>query len=163
MNKPRCLLSFCSLFKTHTRRTSSNQKKYTIQSTQPKMELKPSEIYFSQKFLSHTFENGKLIGHVLDNLYFGNISISSIPRISGTKKPGSDKWYTLDNRRLWVFRYLEGGGKCHKIPVKQGSYENNEGKFTSTNGGVSVLIRNGEDPGGFCWRALKPSTPVEFK
>lgn len=125
------------------------------------MELKPSEIYFSQNNIFRKFRNGYLIGEVLDDLYLGKISVSDIPMMTVTKKPGCDKWFTVDNRRLWVFRYLEGAGKCSTVPVYEGSYAVHSGKFTTTNEGVSIEIKFNEDPGGVFWKTISPAKPAD--
>lgn len=63
-----------------------------------------------------------------------------------TKRPGSNKWYSLDNRRLWLFHNLQGAGKCKKIPVVKMEYNSCfSRKFTSGNGGVSIKIRDNLD------------------
>ena len=50
------------------------------------------------------------------------------------------KWFTADNRRLWVFRDLERLGKCTTIPVRI-IINIPVGKFTTKNGGTSVRVR----------------------
>ena len=50
--------------------------------------------------------------------------------------------YTLDNRRLWVFKKLEAEGCITDIPVKIVSNDRlTPEKFTTKNGGESVEIR----------------------
>lgn len=52
------------------------------------------------------------------------------------------KWFTLDNRRLWVFRRLEEDGHITDVDVNVVSSDRLKArKFTTTNGGVSVRIR----------------------
>ena len=85
------------------------------------------------------------------NIFIFSCSIHSIPTISVVKK--DNKWYTADNRRLWVFRNLERLGKCNEIRVTEGYYIPSS-KFTTYNGGESVVVRNGS-PGGNWYR--KPS------
>lgn len=52
------------------------------------------------------------------------------------------KWFTLDNRRLWIFRRLEEGGHITNVDVNVVSSDRLRArKFTTTNGGVSVRIR----------------------
>lgn len=66
------------------------------------------------------------------------LSVNDIPPIS-VKRLG-DKWFTADNRRLWVFRNLERLGICSYINVIVTNYIP-EGKFTTINGGESVYVR----------------------
>lgn len=86
-----------------------------------------------------------LIGDTLDDLVKGTICINDIPVISVKKE--DDKWISADNRRLWIFKYLEQFGKCETIPVKEvrriAPFKN-----SSKTDGLSVKIRGGGDPGG---------------
>ena len=107
------------------------------------MQLKPSDILFSQETISNKFKirsshSGKLIGETLDDLCEGRCSINDIPIIGVMKR--DEKWVTADNRRLWVFRELERLGKCEEIPVYQ-IYHIDPRKLNSTNGGVNVRVR----------------------
>ncbi|KAK3610017.1 hypothetical protein CHS0354_032363 [Potamilus streckersoni] len=106
------------------------------------MRLKPSEIYFSQDTIKNCFDHYGTIGSVLDKIYEGTMSIQLIPKISVCQKDG--KWFTVDNRRLWIFQQLEKLGKCSEIDV-QVTYSIPDNKFTTENGGASVTVRG--DPG----------------
>ncbi|KAK3610018.1 hypothetical protein CHS0354_032364 [Potamilus streckersoni] len=116
------------------------------------MRLKPSEVYFSQDTIKNCFDNRGTIGSVLDKIYEGAMSIQKIPKISVCQKDG--KWFTVDNRRLWIFQQLEKLGKCSEIDV-QVTYSIPGNKLTTKNGGESVTVRG--DPGskyatGVYWR-----------
>ena len=118
------------------------------------MILKPSEIYFCQDSIDSTFDKGcrhsyTLVGQTLDDLCEGRTTVENIPKISVTKHDG--KWFTCNNKRLWVFRHLERLGKCKSIPVNE-TYIPFK-KFSTCNGGASVIVRR--NPGGR-WH-LKPS------
>lgn len=127
------------------------------------MNLKPSEIFYSQNNIAATFgerrHRGEYIGETLDDLLDGRLSVKSFPTIKVTQKPGCKKWYTLDNRRLWMFRHLEGAGKCIEVPVCPTSYSQSyESKFTTINGGTNIYVRS--DPRGRRWRRIRPAQPV---
>ena len=118
--------------------------------------MKPSEIYFSQDSISNVFGNycrhrGIHIGTTLDRLCEGHMTVSDIPVIGVMEKGG--RWYSGDNRRLWIFRELERLGKCTDIFVDVINYIPLK-KFTTHNRGESVRVRG--DPGG-CWH-FKPTT-----
>ncbi|XP_071142953.1 uncharacterized protein [Mytilus edulis] len=120
------------------------------------MNLRPSEIYFTQSSISSTFgkrtsHRRKGIGDTLDDLAEGRISIRSIPKISVMKENG--KWWTADNRRLWIFRYLEKLKKCTEIPVNITDSIDSR-KRSSTNGGTDVRIYRGNSPGGVWHRKV---------
>ena len=84
----------------------------------------PSSIRFSQEYINSYF-NSKYghanvkIGQTLDMLCDGTISIYDIPTIRVAWING--KYFTADNRRLWVFREMERVGKCSEIPVQMDS------------------------------------------
>ncbi|XP_071158506.1 uncharacterized protein [Mytilus edulis] len=104
------------------------------------MDLRPSEIYFSQEEINSRFDKnsrhgGKNIGETLDELMEERCSINSIPKIRVMWMDG--KWVTADNRRLWVFRHLEKLEKCTTISVDR-TYEIPSRKLKSLNGGKTV-------------------------
>ncbi|KAH3896136.1 uncharacterized protein LOC127864357 isoform X1 [Dreissena polymorpha] len=112
------------------------------------MQLKPSEILYSQDSINIYFDsrssnaNHKL-GETLDDICEGKCSIESIPAITVVNQ--DVKWMTTDNRRLWVFKELELLGKCVNIQVNVGQ-SIPESKRTTKNNGVSIIIRG--YPGG---------------
>lgn len=116
------------------------------------MELRPSEIRYSQDSIARNFGRStghpfRPIGQTLDDILSGRCNVNSIPRISVIYR--HDHWFTVDNRRLWVFQKAEERGKCDKIFVYETSFIDDE-KFTTTNEGRSVVVRG--DPGGSLWR-----------
>ncbi|WAR29742.1 hypothetical protein MAR_003310 [Mya arenaria] len=118
------------------------------------MELKPSQIYYSQDSINNVFDQRcrhsyQPIGETLDAICEDRCSIHSVPTISVMQING--RWITADNRRLWVFRQLERLGKCTTVPVYT-TYHIPAGKMTAFNGGDSVRVRG--SPGGR-WH-LKP-------
>ncbi|WAQ95667.1 hypothetical protein MAR_028357 [Mya arenaria] len=124
------------------------------------MELKPSEIYFSQDSINNVFgkrcrHSYHLIGESLDAICENRCSIHSIPTISVMKKNG--RWITSDNRRLWVFRQLERLGKCKTVPVHTTDHIP-AGKMTALNSGDSVHVRG--NPGGRWHLKPKPKPPI---
>lgn len=126
--------------------------------------LKPSEIYFTQSSISSTFgrstqHNRKKIGETLDDLVKGHCSVQSIPRIGVLKEGG--KWWTADNRRLWIFRHLEKLGKCTTIPVNI-IYCIDSRKRTTNNGGTDIRIYRGNDPGGY-WHKQVSSIAIPIR
>jgi hypothetical protein len=67
------------------------------------MELRPSEIFYSQdsimnKFGDDTQHGNTYIGETLDQLLNGQCNVQSIPNISVEQRNG--KWFTSDNRRV---------------------------------------------------------------
>jgi len=68
------------------------------------------------------------------------------------------KWFTPDNRRLWVFRTAEEIGFLKTVKVNV-IYNIPNNKFTTVNDGQSVRLRKGY-PGGKIWRNWKPQRPT---
>ena len=125
----------------------------------------PSDICFSQATINNYFDSkGKhanvKIGETLDELCEGNITIQDIPKIRVVLKDG--KYYTEDNRRLWVFKQLQKLGRCGEIRVRaSNSIETmfrREEKFTTTNGGAAVTIRG--PPGGSWYKKARRVSDV---
>lgn len=102
--------------------------------------MKPSEIYYSQDSIKEKFDNGHTIYSTVSVCKKHQYVINKIPRMRVCKKDG--KWYTLDNRRLWVFRKLEADGHIKDVKVTQVSKDRLPAeKFTTKNDGESVDIR----------------------
>lgn len=106
------------------------------------MKLKPSEIFFLQDSISNkwgeqSFCRSKLVGETLDELLTEHIAVKDIPNITVVIKDG--KFYTADNRRLWIFRKAEELGFVHAIEVDHVTRRHvKRKKFTSKNGGISI-------------------------
>lgn len=116
-----------------------------FKTTKQIMNLRPSEIRFSQNSIKNVFDkrcvhSNKKLTDTLEDLSTGKCNISDIPKITVFKK--DEVWYTLDNRRLWVFQRLEEKNKCEEIPVKIGSSIPGR-KMTTTNDGKYVHVRTG--------------------
>jgi hypothetical protein len=102
--------------------------------------MKPSEIYFSQDSIKEKFDNGHTIYSTVSVCKKHPYVIQRIPKMRVCKKDG--KWYSLDNRRLWVFKKLEADGHIKGVTVQQVSQDRlTAEKFTTRNGGESVEIR----------------------
>jgi hypothetical protein len=106
--------------------------------------LAPSEIRFSQDYISNTFGDstnhaGQYIGETLDEIVRDPDTANRIPNISVFNIGGI--WFTSDNRRLWVFQ------KAEKLRIL--SYIEVYNTFTGD--GRYVRVR-GNNPGGHLWQ-----------
>lgn len=81
--------------------------------------LKPSDICFKKKLLPSSFDDGIPLRETLQQLANEEILIEDLPVIDVVWCQQKWVWYTLDNRRLWVFRELEKLGKCQYIATKR--------------------------------------------
>ena len=125
------------------------------------MELRPSQIFYSQdsilnRFGDYTRHAKMCIGETLDHLLVGRCNVEDILTMIVMKRNG--KWFTSDNRRLWVFRTAEEIGFLETVKVKVIRFIPNK-KFTTVNHGQSVRFRGG-DLGGKIWRNWKPPRPI---
>ena len=103
------------------------------------LELKPSDILYSQDSISNQFHCGiRYIGDTLDQLLIDSSYVQRIPNIQVVERNGT--LFSMDNRRLWVFKKAEELGRLETIDVKQTS-SFNRNKFTTKNGGASIRIR----------------------
>jgi len=122
------------------------------QNNKKEIYLYPSDICFSQEYISNRFEDGELIGERLDDLVNEVKKISDIRTIRVVNI--HDKWYALDNRRLWMFRMYQ------KIKLQWYSYlqipvlvwedfeTDTQLVFAAKNDGADVKIHNNDLPGG---------------
>jgi hypothetical protein len=118
--------------------------------------LAPSAIRYSQDSISNTFGDstnhaGQYIGETLDEIVSNPNTANLIPNISVFNK--DDKWFTLDNRRLWVFKRAEELGIVRSIDVYV-TYGIDDSKFTTTSDGKYVRVRR-NNPGGHLWQSLQ--------
>jgi hypothetical protein len=118
--------------------------------------LAPSEIRYSQDSISNSFGDSthhadQKIGETLDEIVMDSDKANFIPNISVFNKDG--KWFTSDNRRLWVFKKAEELGILSSIDVYV-TYEINYSKFTTTCDGRCVRVRS-NNTGGYLWRSLQ--------
>lgn len=122
------------------------------------LSLFPSEIRYTQdsignKFGRCTSHRNTFIGETLDDLLLRRCSVYDIPRINVIRR--NEKYYTADNRRLWVFKKAEELGGCDRIPV----YVSDEDyipsiKWTTYNDGESLYVRG--NPRGWHWTTVQP-------
>ena len=81
--------------------------------------LKPSDICFKKKLLPSSFDHGIPLRETLQQLANEEILIEDLPCIDVVWCQKKWVWYTLNNRRLWVFRELEKLGKCQYIATRR--------------------------------------------
>ncbi|XP_069135114.1 uncharacterized protein [Argopecten irradians] len=103
------------------------------------------------------------LGEVVDKILRGDISIDAIPKISVFCLRNT--WFSLDNRRLWVFKKLQSvwDPTSHfSITCLERDREFVKlSKITTSNGGADIVVRR--DPGGKNWRQLCNDTMMNFK
>ncbi|XP_064596555.1 uncharacterized protein LOC135463168 [Liolophura sinensis] len=104
----------------------------------------PADIRFTQIRISNIFgrpdENrGRNIGETLDDLCDDVCTVGSIDPVRVFRHKGH--WWSMDNRRLWVFRQFHAMGRCDEIPVIITTREEmNDDKFDATTG-KDIFVR----------------------
>lgn len=105
--------------------------------------LKPSEIFFSQDSIASRFRDGRSVQEAADRVLHRQLNVEDFPTIEVVKR-SDGKYYSLDNRRLYVFRVGQYNGIVAKVPVtivpEQWYHQR---KFTSRNGGTEIRVRRG--------------------
>jgi hypothetical protein len=106
----------------------------------------PDEIRFSQDNINNTFAffKGQLIGEVLDEICDKKITVDDFLRNMkiGHWNNQNDKWYTINNRSLWVLKQLRLNGVIpgnQKITFEVQDIE--PFRFTTKNEGTSIVVR----------------------
>lgn len=107
------------------------------------------DIYYSQDSIKQSFQDGQTLEKMKRQLLQGVKTVTDIPRITVVRHQGH--WFSVDNRRLWVFKQVYSGTKT--IPVCQGVQDHRFwNKFTTKNGGRQIRLR---------WSVIKyPLSPL---
>jgi hypothetical protein len=78
--------------------------------------IKPSQVYFTHSKIRGTFTGcGRSVHETLDSLRKDSSYIHNIPRIKVVTD--GEKYYSMNNRRLWVFKQLEKEGLLETVDV----------------------------------------------
>jgi len=105
---------------------------------QEEIHLLPSEIRFSQDSIHNLFQDGGRVNALVEDLQSGRTELNRIPLISVVKL--DNKYYSMDNRRLYVFRVLQKRGVIGVIKVRLATRYNPQ-KFTTENDGYRIRVR----------------------
>jgi len=103
----------------------------------------PSAIGFSQDTISRVFRNKESVNGAIDRIFSKQLAVEDFPAVSVVWK--DSKFYSIDNRRLYVFRVLQVEGVVSEIPIRLIGYDHRSHarKFTTKNKGMSVMVRGG--------------------
>ena len=102
--------------------------------------IDPRLVRFSQDSIRFRFSEGGTIDDLAQDLRSGRVRPDDVPPIRLVERAG--QLFTLDNRRLEAFRRAE-----MDVPFRMATPDETEAarwKFTTTNGGVSVRVRQHE-------------------
>lgn len=101
------------------------------------MFIRPSRIFYTHNSINNS-SGGYFIGRTLDELVEEHLSLDDIPTMQICRQDG--KWWSLNNRRLWIFKHLQRLGVCRVIHVDVVDYIPPK-KMTTQNDGASVFVR----------------------
>lgn len=114
-----------------------------VSSVMATKQLFPSEIRFSSDSIPSKFDDGRDVNEVAENVCNGQVSIGDIPIIQLVRR--DQKYYSLDNRRLYVFRVGQIRKRVGKIPVLIFEEDRlHPDKHTTKNDGRHVMVENEE-------------------
>ena len=102
------------------------------------MKLKPLDVYFSQDSIRCVFRNGVSVNETIDSVIDGKVQVADIPHITVVKL--NERYYSQNNRRLYIFRVLHCLGYLNEIWVNTSTRVNFK-QFTTKNKGESVRVR----------------------
>ncbi|XP_078481569.1 uncharacterized protein LOC144742631 [Ciona intestinalis] len=106
------------------------------------IELSPAEIRFLQDSIGPYFRSGGSVNECIYDILKGRSDINTFPKIRIVKH--GNLFWSLDNRRLYIFRVLEERGHIRTITARLlPEFRFDEDKFTSKNNGVSIYLRGG--------------------
>ncbi|XP_060587889.1 uncharacterized protein LOC132743390 [Ruditapes philippinarum] len=83
--------------------------------------LEVTKIRYSRDVIDEKFDNGKKMSDVLSDLRTGLLDLDTLPKITVVRK--GKLFFTLDNRRLWMFKQYakflqENRSEILQVPVK---------------------------------------------
>ncbi|KAJ3062729.1 hypothetical protein HDU98_001402 [Podochytrium sp. JEL0797] len=78
------------------------------------MEIDPEIIYFTHSKIRKNFSGcGRLLTDTLEQIQTGKLDVASLPLIRVIYD--GEKYYSMNNRRLWVFKELKKSGHISTI------------------------------------------------
>lgn len=98
--------------------TKNNKATGSASKGQSGIRLDPSRIYFTNSKIRERFAHGKPIQETLDELIQGQITVDHIPKIRVIYDAVNDRYFSLNNRRLWVFKQLHQMGRLSEVEVE---------------------------------------------
>lgn len=108
------------------------------------MMLHPFQIRFTQNSIGHHFQDGNSCNNLIKDILEDKVDPDTITSIKVVKRDG--KYYSLDNRRLYVFRAVNYAREDFEIEVD--ILEENidySSQYTTQNDGQDIHIRGGPE------------------
>lgn len=81
-------------------------------------EVDPNEVFFTFSRLRPQFSCGRRVEDTLNAILNNELRAEDLPPISVLLDPATGHMFSLNNRRLYVFKSLQAEGKLQTIPVR---------------------------------------------
>ena len=94
------------------------------------VEIDRSIIYFTHSKLRKKFSDGKIVEETFKQVLDGLVKIEDLPKIKVMYDPTSDRYISMNNRRLWVFKQLNSLGKLPTIMVQTENIKGKDNKLS---------------------------------
>ncbi len=79
------------------------------------IEIDPNIIYFTHSKLRKKFSDGKFVEDTLKEIIDGNLKAEDLPTIKIMFDPTTERYISMNNRRLYVYKQLSSLGKLKTI------------------------------------------------
>ena len=81
-------------------------------------QVNPSDIFFTFPRLRPKFSCGRRVQDTLDSILSKKLRAEDLPSINVLVDPATGHMFSLNNRRLYVFKALQAEGRLDTIPVR---------------------------------------------
>lgn len=81
-------------------------------------QVNPSDVYFTFSRLRPKFSCGRRVQDTLDAILNSTLRAEDLPPINVLVDPATGHLFSLNNRRLYVFKALQAEGRLETIPVR---------------------------------------------
>lgn len=101
------------------RGNNNNNSSSSSSSPSTTVDLDPLIIHFTHSKIRRQFSGcNKLLDDTLRELMDGTTSIAQIPRIRVLYDAPTQRYFSMNNRRLWVFKELRRAGRLQTVAVE---------------------------------------------
>ncbi|OAA73344.1 hypothetical protein ISF_00245 [Cordyceps fumosorosea ARSEF 2679] len=81
-------------------------------------DIDPDEVFFTFSRLRPQFSCGRRVRDTLDAALRGSLVPADLPPISVLRDPATGHLFSLNNRRLYVFKALRAAGRLETVPAR---------------------------------------------
>lgn len=81
-------------------------------------DVNPNDVFFTFSRLRPKFSCGRRVQDTLDAILDGRLGAGDLPPISVLLDPATGHLFSLNNRRLYVFKALQAAGRLQTVPAR---------------------------------------------